>query len=109
MSHTTRKNDPTGRNLAFSSVYLQAPSPAPSLSFLWYLVFAGATDQTKTVQAPECVPGHIWSEKDAIAILEVVGNSAKKSFLRIEDWKPGISLATCFAQNTEHLVDGHRH
>ncbi|KAF1355934.1 hypothetical protein EJ07DRAFT_130412 [Lizonia empirigonia] len=68
-------DDPSRRDsgLSYTSMHSH-PSPA----LLWYIILAGATDMTKTICAAECLLGHVWPEQDAAAILEVVGNPAKR-------------------------------
>lgn len=52
--------------------------PNPTSALLWYNIFVGATDRMKTVQAAEHLLEHIPPEKNASAILEIVGNPAKR-------------------------------
>jgi transcriptional regulator of acetoin/glycerol metabolism len=53
-------------------------SSPPQTALFWYIVFAGATDRTMTVQSAERLLDYIWPGKDAAHILEVVGNPAKQ-------------------------------
>lgn len=50
----------------------------PDPPVFWYTIFSGATDQTKTVEAAEYLLGYVWPEKSASAILETVGDPAKR-------------------------------
>ncbi|KAF3037970.1 hypothetical protein E8E12_006964 [Didymella heteroderae] len=50
----------------------------PTSALLWYTIFLGATDRTKMIQAAEYLLGHVWPEKDASALLEIVGDPAKQ-------------------------------
>ena len=50
----------------------------PTSALLWYTVFLGATDRTKTIQTAEYLLEHVWPENDANAMLEIVGNPAKQ-------------------------------
>ncbi len=74
---TKRNEDSSRRDSIFSAVSIQTPPPVPA-SLLWYFVVAGASDRTRTVHAAECLISHLWTEKDASALLEVAGNPAKR-------------------------------
>ncbi|KAJ4990991.1 hypothetical protein SVAN01_03562 [Stagonosporopsis vannaccii] len=77
MPHTKHSGQSTRQDSVFSTVSDQPhPSAAPAL--LWYTIFAGASDQAMTVHAAETLISHAWAEKDATAVLEVVGNPAKR-------------------------------
>ncbi|KAF9692134.1 hypothetical protein EKO04_009850 [Ascochyta lentis] len=75
MPYTKCDDDSTRRDSGCCTTSLPPP---PSLAFLWYGILAGATDQAKTIRAAECLLGHVWPEKNATAVLEVVGNPAKR-------------------------------
>ncbi|KAF2622986.1 hypothetical protein BU25DRAFT_351121, partial [Macroventuria anomochaeta] len=86
MPYTKSNEDPMRRESAFSFTALEHAqchvatnsSALPSPALFLYTVFAGATDRTKTVQAAEYLLGHVRPEKDATAILKVVGDPTKR-------------------------------
>ncbi|KAJ8112008.1 hypothetical protein OPT61_g5522 [Boeremia exigua] len=72
----TKHDDSTRHDSLFSTASVHTPTAPPAL--LWYFIWAGATDSTKTVRAAECLLNHLWADKDALALLEVAGNPAKR-------------------------------
>ena len=86
MPYTKSNEDTTRRDSVFSFAALEHAqchaatnsSELPSPALPWFTVFAGATDRTKTVQAAEYLLGHVWPEKDATAMLKVVGDPTKR-------------------------------
>lgn len=81
MPCTKRKNKSSRQDSIFSTVsstVSDQPPPSVPLALLWYTIFAGASDQLMTVYAAERLINHAWAGKDATAILEVVGNPAKR-------------------------------
>jgi hypothetical protein len=52
--------------------------PTPPSALFWHTIFVGATDRTKTVQAAKYLLRYVWSEKNADATLEAMGNPAKR-------------------------------
>lgn len=50
----------------------------PTSALFWYTIFIGASDRMKTVQAAQHLLEHVWPERDASAMLELVGNPAKR-------------------------------
>lgn len=67
----------TRHDSVYDITSVQRPGTPTPASF-WYTIFVGATDRAKTVETAEYLLGHVWPGKDASAILEVVGNPAKR-------------------------------
>ncbi|OSS52242.1 hypothetical protein B5807_02154 [Epicoccum nigrum] len=61
----------------FSTVSSRPASPI-SQEELWYIIEAGALDRAKTALAAECLLNHVWNEKDAMAMLDAMGDPAKQ-------------------------------
>ena len=77
MIHTQRGNVHNRHDSIFSTISARPSSPI-SQEELWYIVEAGALDRAKTALAAECLLSHVWNEKDALAMLDVMGDPAKQ-------------------------------
>ncbi|KAF3002416.1 hypothetical protein E8E13_003313 [Curvularia kusanoi] len=77
MIYAQRKEDHRRHDSLFGSFCRQTPPPDSS-KHLWYTICAGALEHTKTVLAAESLLSQIGVEKDASAMLEVIGNPGKR-------------------------------
>ena len=77
MIHTQRGNVHNRHDSIFSTISARPNSPI-SQEELWYIVEAGALDRAKTALAAECLLSYVWKEKDASAMLDVMGDPAKQ-------------------------------
>lgn len=73
-----RDGDSTRHDSVFSTPSSQNTSFSAPPNLLWNVIHAGALDHTKTVFAAEYLLGLIWTEVDATAMLEVIGDPAKR-------------------------------
>lgn len=77
MPYTKCNDDYNRHDSVFSTLSITKPSPT-SPAHLWYIILSGASDRMKTVQAAEFLLNHAWPEKDADAVLKIVGNPAER-------------------------------
>jgi hypothetical protein len=77
MVYAQRGNVHNRHDSIFSTFSTRPASPI-SQEELWYVIQAGASDRTKTALAAEYLLNHVWNEKDALAMLDVMGDPAKK-------------------------------
>ena len=77
MVHTQHGNVHNRHDSLFSTISAQSATPI-SQEELWYVVEAGSLDRAKTVLAAECLLNHVWNEKDALTMLDVMGDPAKQ-------------------------------
>jgi hypothetical protein len=76
MVYAQRGNVHNRHDSIFSTISARPASPI-SQAELWYIVEAGVLDRAKTALAAECLLSHVWNEKDALAMLDVMGDPAK--------------------------------